>query len=135
MDKPTSTSPWRWPNRWPPTATTTARAALGEARVLLESLEARPALTRADALAAILAAPSASPNTGATLPAGLSGREVEVLRLVASGLTNAQATARLYLSPRTVDQHLRSIYNKLGVSSRAAAARWAAEQGLTIAAP
>ena len=55
-------------------------------------------------------------------PAGLSAREVEVLRLVASGLTNPQVAAQLFLSRRTVDQHLRSIYSKLGVSSRAAAA-------------
>ncbi|HEU5423914.1 MAG TPA: response regulator transcription factor [Nitrolancea sp.] len=64
-------------------------------------------------------------------PAGLSAREVEVLRLVAAGLTNAQVAARLYLSPRTVDQHLRTIYNKIGVDNRTAAAHWAAEHGLT----
>jgi DNA-binding NarL/FixJ family response regulator len=44
-----------------------------------------------------------------------------VLRLVAGGLTNAQVAERLYLSPRTVDQHLRSIYDKLGVDNRTAA--------------
>jgi DNA-binding NarL/FixJ family response regulator len=54
-----------------------------------------------------------------------------VLRLVAQGLTNAQIAARLFLSPRTVDQHLRAIFNKLGVGNRAAAARWAVEHALT----
>ena len=73
-------------------------------------------------------AASASPkDTTASL---LSAREVEVLVLVAEGLTNARVAERLYLSPRTVGQHLRSIYRKLGVPSRAAAAREAAERGL-----
>ena len=63
-------------------------------------------------------------------PAGLTRREVEVLRLVAAGLTDAQVAERLYLSPRTVTTHLTSIYNKLGVSSRLAAARFAIEHGL-----
>jgi non-specific serine/threonine protein kinase len=62
--------------------------------------------------------------------AGLSKREVEVLRLVAEGLTDAKVADRLYLSPRTVGQHLRSIYRKLGVPSRAAAVREAVERGL-----
>jgi len=60
----------------------------------------------------------------------LSVREVEVLRLVAEGLTDAQVAERLYLSQRTVGSHLRSVYNKLGVSSRAAATRFAVEHGL-----
>jgi DNA-binding CsgD family transcriptional regulator len=64
------------------------------------------------------------------LPAALTDREAEVLRLVAQGLTNAQAAERLFLSPRTVDFHLRSIYGKLGVSSRAAATRFALEHHL-----
>jgi DNA-binding CsgD family transcriptional regulator len=63
-------------------------------------------------------------------PAGLSAREVEVLRLVAQGLTDAEVAERLFLSPRTVSQHLRSVYNKLGVSSRTVATRFAVEHGL-----
>ena len=63
-------------------------------------------------------------------PAGLSPREVEVLRLVAEGLTNAQVAQRLFLSPRTVQRHLNSIYHKLGVSSRTVATRFALEHGL-----
>jgi DNA-binding NarL/FixJ family response regulator len=54
-----------------------------------------------------------------------------VLRLVAQALTDAQVAERLSLSPRTVGQHLRSIYNKLGVNSRAAATRFAFEHGLS----
>jgi predicted ATPase/DNA-binding NarL/FixJ family response regulator len=63
-------------------------------------------------------------------PGGLSPREVEVLGLVAEGLTNAQVAQRLFLSPRTVQRHLNSIYHKLGVSSRTAATRFALEHGL-----
>lgn len=63
-------------------------------------------------------------------PAGLSQREVEVLRLVASGLSNSEVAERLYLSPRTVHAHLRRIYDKLGVGSRGAAARFAHDHGL-----
>jgi DNA-binding NarL/FixJ family response regulator len=66
----------------------------------------------------------------AEYPAGLTAREVEVLRLVALGLTDAEAAERLFLSVRTVNAHLRSIYRKLEVSSRAAAGRFAAENGL-----
>lgn len=67
----------------------------------------------------------------ATYPAGLTGREVEVLRLVAKGLSNPEVAAELILSPRTVHAHLRSVYRKLDVHSRAAAARSAAQLGLT----
>ena len=63
-------------------------------------------------------------------PAGLTNREMEVLRLVAQGLTDAQVAARLIISPRTVNTHLTSIYNKLGVDSRAAATRFAVERQL-----
>jgi DNA-binding NarL/FixJ family response regulator len=70
---------------------------------------------------------------GATLeihPARLSAREAEVLRLVANALTNAEVAGKLFLSPRTVDWHLGSIYRKLGSHSRAAATRFAVEHGL-----
>ncbi len=63
-------------------------------------------------------------------PAGLTAREVEVLRLVAQGLTDAQVAEQLVISHRTVTTHLTSIYNKLGINSRAAAARFAAEHQL-----
>ena len=63
-------------------------------------------------------------------PAGLSGREVEVLGLVAKGLTNAQIAQRLYISPRTVNAHLGSVYHKIGTSTRAEATRFAVEYGL-----
>ena len=63
-------------------------------------------------------------------PAMLTPREIEVLGLVAVGMTNAQVAKELFVSPRTVETHLTSIYHKLGVSSRAAATRLALEHGL-----
>ena len=62
--------------------------------------------------------------------AGLSAREAEVLRLVAGGLTNAEVAEKLFLSSRTVDWHLGTIYRKLGSHSRTEAARFAAEHDL-----
>ena len=63
-------------------------------------------------------------------PAGLSSREVEVLRLVARGMKNADVARELFISSRTVNAHMGSIYNKIGSHSRAEAARFAAEHGL-----
>jgi non-specific serine/threonine protein kinase len=71
-----------------------------------------------------------TPSSTPEHPAGLTSREVEVLGLVATGMTNAQVAQRLFLSPRTVQRHLNSIYRKLEVSSRAAATRFASEHGL-----
>ena len=64
-------------------------------------------------------------------PARLTPREIEVLGLVASGMTNAQIAKELIVSPRTVETHLTSIYHKLGVTSRTAATRFALEHGLS----
>jgi len=63
-------------------------------------------------------------------PNGLTAREVEVLRLVAGGLTDAQVAEKLVISHRTVHAHLSSIYSKLGISSRSAATRYALEHNL-----
>lgn len=65
-----------------------------------------------------------------TQPRRLSPRETEVLRLVANGLTDAEVAKQLHLSRRTVTTHLSSIYEKLGVSSRAAATRIGVERHL-----
>jgi len=66
----------------------------------------------------------------ASLPAGLTAREVEVLRLVASGRSNPQIAAELVLSEKTVARHLSNIFGKLDVGSRTAAAAYAFERGL-----
>jgi DNA-binding NarL/FixJ family response regulator len=63
-------------------------------------------------------------------PGGLTPRELDVLRLVASGLSDAEVAQELFLSARTVHAHLRSIYRKLGLRSRTAAARYAIENRL-----
>jgi predicted ATPase/serine/threonine protein kinase/DNA-binding CsgD family transcriptional regulator len=63
-------------------------------------------------------------------PAGLTAREVEVLRLVAQGLTYARVAEQLVITPRTVNFHLTSIYRKIQVTSRSAATRYAIEHQL-----
>ncbi len=104
-----------------------ARALLGQVRAICEPLGARPALARAEALSARL---DSMPARRSAAPAGLTPREVEVLRLLAKGLSNAAIAARLVVSPRTVDAHLVSIYGKLAVSSRGAAVAFAIDHGL-----
>jgi ATP/maltotriose-dependent transcriptional regulator MalT len=73
---------------------------------------------------------SATPVKSPTSPAGLTAREVEVLRLLAMGLTDVQIAEQLVLSLHTVHAHLRTIYSKLGVTSRSAATRYAFEHQL-----
>ena len=63
-------------------------------------------------------------------PDGLTAREVEVLRLMAQGLTDAQIAEQLMISSRTVSWHLSTIYSKIQVSSRSAATRYALEYHL-----
>jgi len=75
--------------------------------------------------------PSTPPaKTTPTYPAGLTTREVKVLRLLAQGLTDAQIAEQLVISPRTVNNHLTSIYSRIQVSSRSAATRYAIEHRL-----
>jgi predicted ATPase/DNA-binding CsgD family transcriptional regulator/DNA-binding XRE family transcriptional regulator len=64
-------------------------------------------------------------------PGGLSQREVEVLRCVAAGLTNGETADRLYISRRTVDAHMRRIYDKLDLARREDVVRFALEHGIT----
>ncbi len=64
------------------------------------------------------------------LPDGLTAREAEVLRLVASGRSNPQIAGDLFLSEKTVARHLSNIFTKTGVTSRTAAAAYAHERGL-----
>jgi ATP/maltotriose-dependent transcriptional regulator MalT len=89
-----------------------ARRYADRARRLLRDLGARPTQ------------PRRSPA------AGLSGREAEVVRLVAQGLSNAEIARRLVISPRTVTTHLQHVYARLGVESRIALARYAMDHDL-----
>ena len=65
----------------------------------------------------------------------LTGRQAEVLRLLAAGLTNKQIAAELFLSPATVERHLATIYRNLGLAGRVEAARFALENGIAGPAP
>jgi DNA-binding NarL/FixJ family response regulator len=69
-------------------------------------------------------------HSAPALPAGLTEREVEVLRLVAAGLTNGDIAGALYLSVKTVSRHVSNIFTKIGVTSRAAATAFAFEHEL-----
>jgi DNA-binding CsgD family transcriptional regulator len=90
-----------------------------------------PALARADSLAALLDAdPAPARAARPAAPFGLTAREVEVLALLAAGLTDPQIAARLFVSRHTVNGHLKAIYAKLGVASRVAATRLAIEHRL-----
>ncbi len=74
--------------------------------------------------------PQKEPTSPTSYPAGLSAREVEVLRLVAKGMTNSEVARELFVSSRTINWHLGSIYRKLGFNSRAEATRFAFEHNL-----
>jgi predicted ATPase/DNA-binding CsgD family transcriptional regulator/Tfp pilus assembly protein PilF len=118
----------------------TARTQLGEQAFAAAWAEGRT-VTPEQALAAggtvaipttAPAGPSSVPNAPKTspFPNGLTAREVEVLRLLAQGLTSAQIAECLVIGVVTVNFHVRSIYSKLGVSSRSAATRYALEHHL-----
>jgi DNA-binding NarL/FixJ family response regulator len=84
-----------------------------------------------EAVRAVLAAAGqAAKGRSAKAVAGLTEREIEVLRLLSRGLTLKAMAGRLFLSPKTVDRHVQNIYGKIGVSTRAAAALFASENHL-----
>lgn len=99
----------------------TAELELDAARTVFERLHAAPALARAHELAGV----------GPARPAGgLTAREVEVLRLVATGATNREIADTLVISERTVARHVGNILTKLAVPSRAAATAFAYQHDL-----
>jgi DNA-binding CsgD family transcriptional regulator len=100
-----------------------ARTEFDAARAVFERLGAQPDLQRLREWGA--RAGSVTPN-----PSGLSDREVEVLRQVASGKTNRAIAAELVLSEKTVARHISNVFSKLGVSSRTAATAYAYEHDL-----
>jgi DNA-binding NarL/FixJ family response regulator len=109
-----------------PFETALARTELARVLTALGRTEAAERQARAadEAMRAMRAAADEAPVTD------LTPREVEVLRLVADGLTNPAIAERLVISEHTVHRHLANILMKLGLSSRAAAAAWAAQHGL-----
>jgi predicted ATPase/DNA-binding CsgD family transcriptional regulator len=118
---------------WPVLIAKEYRRAVEAARAVLAPDALTVAFTEGRALDLVGAFRELEQATGEHLRRrdGLTGRELEVLRLVARGLTNQQVAAHLVVSERTVHAHLRSTYRKLGVSSRSAATRYALEHGLT----
>lgn len=80
--------------------------------------------------AVLAAAGHDAPEVRREPPAGLSDRQVEVLRLVADGCSNRQIAERLVISRRTAEFHVQQIYRRIGTSSRASAAMFALEHGL-----
>ena len=113
----------------------TARTLLGEAlRVAGDDAEARASFEAAsrlfDQIGARISAREVFNGSKRELPAGLTEREVEVLRLVANGLTNNEIATELFLSIKTVSRHLSNIFTKIGVSSRAGATAFAFEHHL-----
>jgi HD-GYP domain-containing protein (c-di-GMP phosphodiesterase class II) len=86
-----------------------------------------------DAVAAVLEAAGRPAPRRRAYPAGLTEREVEVLRLLAQGLTKKEIAHALVVSPSTVHTHVVHVYEKAGVSTRAAAAMFALEHGLVHA--
>jgi predicted ATPase/DNA-binding CsgD family transcriptional regulator len=101
-----------------------ARAALEEAREICGPLEAGPALEQLAELEKGLQGRAPSSR------AGLTRRELEVLQLIAEGMSNQEIATTLVLSEHTVHRHVANVYGKLGVSSRAAAVAQAASLDL-----
>jgi DNA-binding CsgD family transcriptional regulator len=112
-------------------ATTSVTAALGPVRFATEFNAGRQ-LSRDAAARLALGEPAAAAAAAADHDgAGILGqRETEVARLVAEGLSNKEIGARLFISERTVDSHVRNILNKLGFGSRAQIAGWVARLSL-----
>lgn len=101
---------------------------LGES-VFQQAMEAGRKLTQAqiaEEISAIRVSPARSKGRLMRYPAGLTEREVEVLRLISLGMSNQEIAERLVISRRTVHAHVRSIFNKLDVTTRTAAAHEAA---------
>ncbi len=104
----------------------------GEAAQLVAG-EARGGRLDVDAVRAVVESagetPAPTPRSGA---AGLTERQVVVLRLMAEGLSNARIAQRLSISRRTAEHHVQDVYARIGVSSRAAAALFAMEHDLLV---
>jgi DNA-binding CsgD family transcriptional regulator len=115
-----------------PAAREKATALLDEALTIARELAMRPLHERATARKAQLLSMPAGPGRlpRSSHPAGLSEREVEVLRLLAAGKTNPEIAAALSISPKTVTHHVTSILSKIGASNRTEAAAYAARTGL-----
>ena len=102
----------------------------GEAAAAELRAEARSGKLDGEAVAAVLAAAGHPVSSRREWPAGLTAREVDVLRLVARGLSSKQIAAELVITPKTARNHIEHIYTKIDASSRVAASLFATEHGL-----
>jgi DNA-binding CsgD family transcriptional regulator len=102
-----------------------AEVAIREARRAQAELERLGAVREADAAAALLRDLGVAGRTGPKGLGLLTRREVEVVRLLGEGLTNAEIAARLYISTKTVGHHVSNVLAKLGASTRGEAGAWA----------
>lgn len=92
--------------------------------------ESRAGRLDADAVEAVISAAGGRPRRRRDQVAGLTDRELDVLRLVARGLSTKQIAGELVISPKTADSHIQHIYGKTGVSTRAAATVFAMRHDL-----
>jgi HD-GYP domain-containing protein (c-di-GMP phosphodiesterase class II) len=97
--------------------------------------EARTGRLDADAVEGVLRSAGHPTRHRRAYPAGLTVREVEVLRLLARGLTTQEMASALFISPKTVSHHIESIYTKIGVTNRARASLFAVTHGLMSVDP
>ena len=107
------------------------RPALGAAEAAIQlRADVRAGRLDAEACEAVLGAAGHRVRSRREGPAGLTAREVEVLKLLARGLSNKAIAERLVISPKTAGKHVEHIYSKIGASSRAAAGLFAMQHGL-----
>lgn len=114
----TSDRPWR-PKLSPDVAARTLGSDVRGGKLAHEAVEA-----------VLAAAGQSSMSRRQTWPAGLSDREIDVLRLISRGGTNREVAERLFISPKTVGRHIENLYAKIGVSTRPAAALFAMQHQL-----
>ena len=106
---------------------------LRQSLAVLRSLDARPMVAIVSQKLRSLGVrgiPRGPQTAARSNPAGLTAREVEVLRLVAEGLPNTKVADRLYLSPKTVEHHMSAVLSKLGVRTRGEAVKEAVRREL-----
>ena len=123
----TSTSPTRWRRL---DCSSVRPVAVPVTRTAPSRRSPRPRRSSSSWAPSSTSGPRATCNGPRPLPAGLTEREAQVLRLVAAGRSNKDIAATLFLSERTVARHLSNIFAKTGVSSRSAATAYAFEHGL-----
>jgi HD-GYP domain-containing protein (c-di-GMP phosphodiesterase class II) len=105
-------------------------AVAGDAAARLLQVEVAAGRLDGDAANAVLTAAGQRAPARRAFPAGLTPREVDVLRLLARGHTNKEIARLLTMTPKTASNHIEHIYTKLGVGSRAAATLFATQHGL-----